>query len=278
LNDGIYWQAENAPGWFMFGIWMIYLICLVYYFEDPPKKKEALHKTTMSSLALNKDEIGHLLGNGTTTANHPASLKEPPIWCNVPVMVTFTLYFVLKLILEGVLSATAILTDYYFGWHSGLVGIYLAGLGLLVLPANACVALLAQSYDDREFIVGIQLFMFLGCISILQYTTVYPLWQYIIASIILFISTNALEGPNMSLLSKTIPPSWSKGIFNVGLLATEAGTLGRAIGDVLLTIFGSAGLEHLLNRTFGSLAVLSFGTLVISLRFYDFLEPSERDD
>jgi len=54
----------------------------------------------------------------------------------------------------------------------------------------------------------------------------------------------------MSLLSKALPKKWSKGIIDVGLLATEAGTLGRFIGDSLLATMGSDGLEIILNDAF----------------------------
>jgi len=100
--------------------------------------------------------------------------------------------------------------------------------------------------------------------------------QYVIGSIAIFIGTNALEGPTMSLLSKTIPKSWSRGIFNVGILATEAGTLGRAVGDVFLTACGSHGMGNLLNNTFGIMSVLSALTLGISIHFFDYLEPNEK--
>ncbi len=61
----------------------------------------------------------------------------------------------------------------------------------------------------------------------------------------------------MSLLSKTIPKSWSRGLFNVGLLATEAGTLGRAVGDVLISAWGFQSLGSLLNDAFRTMSILS---------------------
>lgn len=280
-NGNLYWQSENAPGWFMFGTWTVYLICVIRYFQDPPKKKDASFKKVVSSLELTEGETSHLLGTKEDTRKEHELLasNEPSIWCNVPVMTTLVIYFLLKLVLEAVLSSAAVVTKFYFGWHSGLVGMYLAALGLLMLPANLCVAYLARSYDDRELIIGFQLIMFLGCLVIMHYSDFYTLPQYMLGSVVLFISTNALEGPNMSLLSKTIPKSWSKGIFNVGLLATEAGTAGRAIGDVLLTVIGSGGLEHLINRTYGSFSLLSLITLLFSYYFYDHLqELSDQDD
>ena len=206
--------------------------------------------------------------------------KEVPLWRNIPVMTTFLVYFVLKLILEVLLSSTATLTNYYFSWDSSIGGIYLAILGLLMLPANLGISVLARNHDDRELIFGCELVMLLGCCGIIQYTSPegYTAIQYVLFSIVIFLSTNALEGPNMSLLSKTIPKSWSRGIFNVGLLATEAGTAGRAVGDVLLSVWGFKGLGTLLNDTFRTMSILSTLSVAITYYFFDQLEPNEKDD
>lgn len=53
----------------------------------------------------------------------------------------------------------------------------------------------------------------------------------------------------MSLLSKAMSPRLSRGVFNCGLLSTEAGTLARALADGMITIAGRAGLEHVINYT-----------------------------
>ncbi len=188
-------------------------------------------------------------------------------------MTTFLIYFVLKLVLESSLSSASTVTRFYFGWDSSYAGIYLACLGLLMLPANLGVAYLARQYDDRELMVGMQIIMLVGCLVVVKYTDTYTVAQYMIGSVAIFVGTNALEGPTMSLLSKTIPKSWSQGIFNVGFLATEAGTFGRALADVLLTVFGANGLQNLLNNTFGVMTLLSFLTLVVTLHCFDSLEP-----
>ena len=156
---------------------------------------------------------------------------------------------------------------------------YLAVLGLLVLPANWVVASVAHLYDDRELILALELFMLSGCLSILKYTGGgYAAVQYVCASVTIFVSTNALEGPTMSLLSKTIPLEYSRGLLNVGLLATEAGTLGRAVGDVILSVCGKNGLEYVLNRAFGFMSVLSLATIGLTWFVYDHMEPLEKDD
>ena len=82
----------------------------------------------------------------------------------------------------------------------------------------------------------------------------------------------------MSLLSKAIPSYYRKGFFNVGLLATESGTLGRGVGDVMLTLCGSSGLDHVLNDALGSMAAMSLATVVITGHFYGEMETKEHDD
>lgn len=271
----VYWQVENAPGWFMSVVWSVYLVLLIFYFEDPPKRSKPV---TPSKVEMTTGERRPLLGNGSSVV---VGEDEPPLWKNVAVIMTFLIYFVLKLLLECVLSSTGMLTEFYFDLSASLSGVYLAALGLLMLPANFLVASLSRTYEDRELITGMQAVMVLGCLVIINYTTPerYSIIQYMLGSVVIFLSTNMLEGPNMSLLSKTIPRSMSEGFFNVGLLATEAGTLGRAVGDVFLTLCGAAGMEYLLNNTFLSTGALSLLTLILSYLSYGHLQPlSEKDD
>ena len=82
----------------------------------------------------------------------------------------------------------------------------------------------------------------------------------------------------MSLLSKTIPKHWAKGLFNVGLLATEAGTLGRVFADVFITYSGLDGINYLLNRIFVSLGLIVTLTVAGTYQLFPYLEPYERDD
>ena len=162
------------------------------------------------------------------------------------------------------------------------MGIHLTILSLLILPVNFGIAYLARSYFDRELIIGLLVAMLVGCVIMLQYQADredYSMAQYLIGSAILFCCASALEAPNMSLLSKVIPRSWSEGIVNVGLLATEAGTFGRVVGDILLAAVGRHGLEELLNRAFGSYAAIIVGMLLVTFGFYDHMvEPPDMDD
>ena len=278
-SHNLYWQLENAPGWTMGGLWAIYIITLSFSFHEPirPNKPSLWTWKENNKSTRNGEEKVALIAkhtvNGTTTES-----SDPPLWKIVPVNTTFCVYFTLKFILESLLSSTAILTDHYFDWSGEVSGWYLAVLGLLVLPANWVIAQASQRYDDRDLILATQGFMLLGCLAILDVGSTYRVPHYLFGSTLIFVAANALEGPNMSLLSKAIPPRYSKGLFNVGLLATESGTLGRAVGDVILTLCGSGGMSRILNNAFGMMSVLTSATIVLCLAVYDQLEPHERDD
>jgi Na+/melibiose symporter-like transporter len=296
MND--YWQVENAPGWFMATVWGIYLVCMIRYFEEPPRKHQEfdLPETDVEDMLGEEEPLLRASSLITSTVRMPTAEtsntriptaemeqedekeKTLPLWKNIPVMTTFIVYCILKMVLESSLSSASNLTYLYFGWSSSFVGLYLSALGLLMLPANFVVAHLSRNYDDRELILGMLGMMLVGCLAVMKYSDVYTEIQYVVGSVILFVSATALEGPNMSLLSKTIPAKWSKGIFNVGLLATESGTAGRVLADAFMTYCGSFGLEQLLNSMFGSLSLMIGFTIAVAIYFFDHLEPLDMDD
>lgn len=289
-----YIQDLNSTGWLMFLVWCVYLVCLFVYFCDPPRKQEQplgiqlqqqQHQGIKSS--IHEEEQRPLLSKHleTTsdmslqdTADNRLYKKKKFLSAYVPVATTFVIYFVLKLILECLMSSTSSVTNFYFGWSENVIGFFMMALGLLMVPANLVVAQFSHHYSDRQLIVGMQIGIGTGSIIMMKFGNEYPLSQYIFGSLVLFLSSNACEGPNMSLLSKTIPSSWSKGVVNVGLLSTEAGTFGRVIGDLYLTYCGSQGMDFLLNRVYGVLSLISVGTLLMTYLAYDLLDPTDKDD
>merc|ERR1711937_1071139 len=114
------------------------------------------------------------------------------------------------------------------------------------------VAKLSQKHEDRELITATLMIMLASVLGIIDYLpNQYSAFQYIIFGVGIFVSANSLEGVNMSLLSKKIPTSWAKGTFNSGFLATEAGTLARSVGDVVISAaIQMFGLKNLLNGLF----------------------------
>ena len=83
----------------------------------------------------------------------------------------------------------------------------------------------------------------------------------------------------MSMLSKTIPTSWAKGTFNSGFLATEAGTLARSVGDVIISnVMGIYGVENLLDGLFTPMALLCASSLVTVYYTYSHLTDADDED
>lgn len=73
----------------------------------------------------------------------------------------------------------------------------------------------------------------------------------------------------MSLLAKVMSPRLSRGVFNCGLLSTEAGTLARALADGMITVAGKAGMENLLNFSmFPTLFIVVFTTVYTWIGYY----------
>jgi len=280
-----YWQVENSVGWFMAVMWAGFLVCMIFGFEEPPRQpKETKSPTTATTATTTVQDVESLKGEMRPLLASQSTVStvedvNTPLWQNIPVMTTFLIYFSLKVVVETSLSSASNLSNFYFQWSTGFVGVYLAALGLLLLPANWVITYLARIYDDRELILGMLAAMVAGCFIIIQYTAEYSEFQYVIGTVILFVSATALEGPNMSLLSKTIPKRFRKGIFNVGLLATESGTFGRTFSDMMLTFWGSrVGIEHLLNCAFGSIALLGSGAIAVTIIYFDHLKTIHLDD
>ena len=102
----------------------------------------------------------------------------------------------------------------------------------------------------------------------------FPL-QYVLGSSILFAVLNALEGVIMSLLSKVVSPELAKGTFNSGLLATEAGTLGRVVGDTMLTCMSERLEAGVINGLFVPIALGVLLSILLTYRHYDSLKSDD---
>jgi MFS family permease len=265
-----WWTVETAPGYIMFLLWSTYFVVCWFFFEEPERKNLGHHCN-----AANAEMMRLLNGDQMTTEN---TKTIQPLWKNVPAMASLVIYFVLKWVLECLMSSTATITTYYFHWNVSHSGVFLSILGLLMFPANMVVAHLSRTFEDRTMILGTQCMMLIGTIGIISYSTTYTVFQYIGCYIIIFLGANMLEGPNMALLSKTLPKRWAKGTFNSGLLATEAGTFGRVVGDFVISAAGIVALDRVLDLTFIPTAVLVGVTLLVCCRLYPQLQEIDEDD
>lgn len=67
-----------------------------------------------------------------------------------PLQVQLLIYFMLKYAMEILLSESSVITTFYFSWSTSSVAIFLAILGLTVLPVNAIVgSYITNLFEDR---------------------------------------------------------------------------------------------------------------------------------
>ena len=276
-NDrtNLWWQEENAPAWIVTGFWILFLILLIKYFENP----DIMNSKLSQEMNNNSEEVCPLVSNYFENGQEKKEIAssyhgEQPIWKRPACIITIFLVFLLKSVLELVLSSAAPITNYYFNWSASRTGWYLAIGNGLVLPAIYLVTYLSRYYQDRQLIIFSQLVMTIGSISLIQFAPkihAYSIVQFIFGTCLLFISPNTMEGPAMSLLSKNIPKSLSKGLFNLGFFTTEAGFGGRVVADSYLTVCGAVGMENLVNRLYCSLSILNILVMIMLCFLFDSL-------
>eukprot|EP00250_Pteridium_aquilinum_P003852 c14127_g1_i1 orf=404-2500(+) len=266
----------NASGWVLGFAWSFYLLLVLFFFKEPNKSHHVEPEGSKKASSYPNEEdfgaLAPLLGNSLhkeegTVANNPSSgsLMDVLKDLTLPIQILLLNYFMLKFASEMLVSEATLVTSYYFSWSSSTVGWFLGALGLTVLPSSAVVAnYISNKFQDRLIIMWTVMLTGIGVIANLSFSPLvgYTEAQYIISSLILFISTNILEGVDMSLLAKMMSPRLSKGLFNCGFLSTEAGTIARALADGLITLVGKVGMRYLLNFTMIPTFVIVLGTLL----------------
>jgi hypothetical protein len=203
-----------------------------------------------------------------------AAPVEPRLWDHLTadVLVVLLMYTVLKIGQELTASSIPLLTGSIFGWSMESAGYYMAVMGALVLPVNILVNELIKDVEDRAMLLRLVWVCLASILFACHFSFIgeYSLVQYILGTGVLFACLNSLEGINMNLLARLISPELAKGTFNSGLLATEAGTFGRVIGDFCITLFGYASVPaDLVNKLFLPLFVMLVGCLLVVEWYFD---------
>lgn len=187
------------------------------------------------------------------------------------VYVILFIYVINKTGQEIAASSIPILTLSLFSWDSESAGYYMGVLGAVVLPSTIAVGLMVKNMQDRDIAIRLSFVALIASIiAINNFLVPYSLVQFILGSAALFSSLNALEGIIMSLLSKLVSPELAKGTFNSGLLATEAGTFGRVVGDMTITLLGvSSEPTALLNSLYLPVTAGLLISIALLHYFYD---------
>ncbi|XP_055809532.1 SPX domain-containing membrane protein At4g22990-like [Solanum dulcamara] len=289
-------NQDTLPGWVMAFAWLIYLIWLCISFREPaqetdevrniPQKSntenDALERGVVQPLLLKsvgdeQDNEGDQECDGSEEApeesRRPAnSILEAYRLLTPSVKVQLFIYFMLKYAMEVLLSESSVVTTYYFSWSTGTVAIFLACLGLTVLPVNILVgSYISNIFEDRQILLASEIMVCLGILLSFQVIIPYSVPQYVCSGLLMFVSAEVLEGVNLSLLSRVMSSRLSRGTYNGGLLSTEAGTIARVIADVTITLAGYLGQSKLLNVTLLPSLLICIVSIFATCRTYNSL-------
>ncbi|XP_073131453.1 SPX domain-containing membrane protein At4g22990-like isoform X1 [Henckelia pumila] len=270
---GITFNQNTLPGWVMALGWLMYLVWLWISFREPAhetetnqdqqessaeehdKVEKGLAQPLLSTAVENEDDDGDeecdMSEKSSEESRQPANSLAAAYRLLTPsVKVQLLIYFMLKYAMEILLSESSVVTTYYFGWTTSTVSIFLACLGLTVLPVNIIVgSYISNMYQDRQILLASEIVVFLGILFSFQFIIPYSVPQYVCSGLVMFVSAEVLEGVNLSLLSRVMSSRLSRGTYNGGLLSTEAGTIARVIADATITLAGYLGESKLLNIT-----------------------------
>lgn len=213
-----------------------------------------------------------LLSGAWTEVKTVASL----ITNNPALPITLLLFAYIELVDEVLISSCSMVCRRYFNWNGSTAGFLIASLGALVLPAHFVVERASRSYDERAIMKYSIVFIFASLVAILNYegmlidtaglaqeewnevknsttinvpesrmlkhhTALSYDWGagahvYLTFLCCIFMATIVLEGVDTSLMSKVTPAKLNDTFISCGLLATLVGTLGRVLGDGMITV------------------------------------------
>ncbi|KAL3331261.1 hypothetical protein AABB24_034866 [Solanum stoloniferum] len=289
-------NQDTLPGWLMAFAWLVYLIWLWISFREPATETEV--NTGPQEPANNENDV---LENGVTQplllkvednqqddendqeydeseeapeeSRQPAnSIAEAYRLLTPSVKVQLLIYFMLKYAMEILLSESSVVTTYYFSWSTGTVAIFLACLGLTVLPINVVVgSYISNMFEDRQILLVSEIMVFLGILGSFHIVSPYTVPQYVCSGLIMFVAAEVLEGVNLSLLSRVMSSRLSRGTYNGGLLSTEAGTFARVIADVTITLAGYLGQSKVLNVTLLPSLLICVASIIATCYTYNSL-------
>ncbi|KAL7167413.1 hypothetical protein ACSBR2_037969 [Camellia fascicularis] len=272
----ITFNQDTLPGWVMAVAWLLYLLWLWISFKEPLRETERQHVPQGPNADQEKNDVLEeglaqplLLGSKDNQQDEDGDQEcdvseEAPEESRGPatsigsayrlltpsVKVQLLIYFMLKYAMEVLLSESSVITTYYFHWSTSKVALFLACLGLTVLPVNIVVgSYISNMFEDRQILLASEIMVCIGILLSFHIVIPYSVPQYVCSGLIMFVSAEVLEGVNLSLLSRVMSSRLSRGTYNGGLLSTEAGTIARVIADVMITLAGYLGNSRLLNAT-----------------------------
>ncbi|KAJ4836135.1 hypothetical protein Tsubulata_022228, partial [Turnera subulata] len=100
----------------------------------------------------------------------------------------------LKYAMEILLAESSLITGHYFVWSTNSVVIFLACLGLTVLPVNIVVgSYISNIFEERQVLLASEIMVCIGIILSFHVMIPYSVPQYVGSALITFISAEVLE-------------------------------------------------------------------------------------
>lgn len=147
-----------------------------------------------------------------------------------------------------------------------------------MLPVNFAVGILSQKFENRSILVFSQAIQLCGFALLAIPILAKPahihlsLHQYLIGSVFVFLFNQSWEVVCMSIFADIVPKSMSRGTLNAGFLSTEAGTTGRTLGTIIVSVATEYGIGGIQHGGFGVVEVLvfmcAFATMLVFPRLH----------
>ncbi|KAI3914879.1 hypothetical protein MKX01_018048 [Papaver californicum] len=275
----ITFNANTLPGWVMALAWLVYLVWLWISFKEPIRENEEnitaeeanpgvgngelesrlTERLLLTSEDKQQDEDDDDSEEPSEESRNPASsIREAYRLLTPSVKAQLLIYFMLKYAMEILLSES---TTYYFSWPTSSVAIFLACLGITVLPVNIFVgSYISNMFEDRQILLASEIMVCIGILSSFHIISPYSVPQYVCSAFITFVFAEVLEGVNLALLSRVMSS-----------MLAQAGTLARVIADATITLAGYLGQSSLLNVTLLPSLIICCNSIVATFYIFNYL-------
>jgi hypothetical protein len=187
------------------------------------------------------------------------------VMCNIAVPITLFFYAFVCMTKEIIFTLSIIIGIRYFQWPGRYSALVLFGLALLTIPVNLAVSYINCWTGERLLVKKSLKVMLFGILCIINYQalfilfndiqhifstqstdaplTTYYNWSfgfidYWICATVIFLSSTALEGLSLSLMSKVSPSKLNDSPINCSVLAPAIGCIGRIVGESMIIFVG----------------------------------------
>ncbi|THG23794.1 hypothetical protein TEA_025385 [Camellia sinensis var. sinensis] len=220
----ITFNQDTLPGWVMAVAWLLYLLWLWISFKEPLRETERQHVPQGPNADQEKNDVLEeglaqplLLGSKDNQQDEDGDQEcdvseEAPEESRGPatsigsayrlltpsVKVQLLIYFMLKYAMEVLLSESSVITTYYFHWSTSKVALFLACLGLTVLPVNIVVgSYISNMFEDRQILLASEIMVCIGILLSFHIVIPYSVPQYVCSGLIMFVFAEVLEVDTM---------------------------------------------------------------------------------